>query len=162
MPCCCHRNVLDWLNAISRILTTHVPIRSKIYSLLQQCPTRALSARIPGTRLVAWEGKRPLPSSDGFRAVDRRSSRWTRRLERPEFVPQGRRPPMSHRKSDPLAFCYWRAPVIVSWASHVSCVSANRLTRVRCVVLGWASWRVGPDSPMTKLCYGEFSIHPGR
>lgn len=28
--------------------------------------------------------------------------------------------------------------------------------------LTWASWHLRPDSILRKLCYGDFSIHPGR
>ncbi len=27
--------------------------------------------------------------------------------------------------------------------------------------LSWASWHLRPDSILRKLCYGDFSIHPG-
>ena len=28
--------------------------------------------------------------------------------------------------------------------------------------LSWASWHLRPDSILRKLCYGVFTIHPGR
>jgi len=55
-----------------------------------------------------------------------------------------------------------RTDLVFDYLSEGHPASAQDENGMRLVQWCWASWYLRPDAILRRLCYGGFSIHPGR